>query len=154
MKLLFRIILTVLLLSSIGLLSTVAATATGSARIDEPTRLAVLSGVVEIRGSALLDGSTPLSFRYYRLEYNRAIENGTIPVSSAAYDVQVRGGLLDTWDTTRVPNGTYELRLQVVGPRGVISEARTLVIVDNQARWFRNGGQKVAGAGTAPGREG
>jgi len=146
MKLASRFFITLLLLSSIGLLSAVASTATGTAHIDQPAGRAVLSGLVEIRGTALLDNSTPLSFQYYRLEYNRIDDTSRSPslVGSSIHEVQVRSGLLDTWDTTQVPNGTYLVRLQVYGPRGLVSETSTLVLVDNHLPWLSEFGQKTA----------
>jgi hypothetical protein len=145
MKLAFRFFITLLLLSSIGLLSAVAATATGTAQIENPAGRDKLSGLVEIRGSALLDNSTPLNFQYYRLEYSRLSESaGTILLGSSIYAVQVRDGLLDTWDTTLVPNGTYLVRLQVFGSRGVIAETTTLVFVENYLPWLTEFRQKTA----------
>jgi hypothetical protein len=69
-------------------------------------------GVVRVLGSARID-----AFQFYKLEWAPA----QAPESwSAVSDVRtepVVNGLLDQWDTTRLPDGRYRLRLVVVDAR-------------------------------------
>jgi len=149
MKLAFRLFITALLLSGIGRLSTVASSATGTVQIDRPATSTVLSGLIEIRGTALLSSPTPVDFRYYRLEYSRVDErnDNVILAGERIGDVQIRGGLLDTWDTTQVPNGQYIIRLQVYNHTGAVKDTSISVIVSNNLPSLEAIGERVAFAG-------
>src|SRR5690606_27900522 len=100
-------------------MSAMAASVVGVAQIDVPENDAVLSGRVEVRGTALLADSAPDDFRYYRIEYNHVDEVARTfsTASTTVREMPVRSGLLDTWDTTQVANGTYRIHVQVYGDR-------------------------------------
>lgn len=82
--------------------------------ITSPVANARLRGTIEIRGSAYLGEN----FQFYKVEYQPlgAPPDEWIVFSSATG--QVRDGLLGTWDTTTVPDGTYNLKLTVVKKDG------------------------------------
>ncbi len=147
MRLFLRVIITILLLASIGLLSAVASNATGTTHIDQPFANAVLTGVVQVRGTAVLINPTPTDLRYYRLEYSRVDETSRTftLIGESVRDVAVRDGLLDVWDTTQVPNGTYVIRLQVFGRGSTPARETSLpVIVANDLPSLQRHGQEAA----------
>lgn len=78
--------------------------------ITSPVANARLRGTIEIRGSAYLGEI----FQFYKVEYQPV---GAPPDQWVVirFDTkQVRDGLLGSWDTTTVPDGTYYLKLTVV----------------------------------------
>jgi hypothetical protein len=90
---------------------------TGTAAITAPTNGQVLKGNVAVAGSASCDG-----FEYYKFEFvdSRCGATGLCFVAGKFLKPVINGSLM-TWDTTRtydgakLPNGTYVLRLTVVG---------------------------------------
>ncbi len=117
-------------------------------RITRPVENAVLSGVVTITGTAL-----DPAFRFYHLEY--AID----PVTSASLWVpaqapvnqQVRDGVLGSWDTTRVADGRYLLRLRVERADGTSVEDTVRVRVANATPTPRFVATQTPGAGGGAG---
>jgi hypothetical protein len=86
-------------------------------RITNPTVNAVLSGVVEITGSANFDGDEDRDFQFYKFELKgetTSWEWRTI----ATHEASVADGFLGTWDTSALPAGAYALRLVVVDKTG------------------------------------
>jgi hypothetical protein len=86
-------------------------------------------GVIEIRGTA-----ADARFRAYRIEAR--------PVGAASWSVPIDSSsapasdtLLARWDTRRVPEGDYDLRLAVTDTLGLVGIAQVTVIVDNQPPW-------------------
>ena len=45
----------------------------------------------------------------------------------------VAGGLLASWDSSNLPDGSYDLRLSVADTLGLIGTTQVTVVVDNQA---------------------
>ncbi len=85
--------------------------------ITSPRMNAVVQGRVQITGSA-----THTAFQYYKVEFSSAaMPDQWIIVSDVRYN-QVVEGILDIWDTTRTPDGTYSLRLRVVDNTGNYQE--------------------------------
>lgn len=90
------------------------------AQITSPGDGAQLFGPVNIIGSAL----HPSAFDRYTLEYDLLSDVGAQwflvqePVTQ-----QVQDGVLGTWDTSAVPDGVYQLRLQVYLDGGEVAEA-------------------------------
>lgn len=81
--------------------------------ITSPVANARLRGTIEIRGSAYLGGN----FWFYKVEYaSLSAPEAWVVIIYA--EREVREGLLGTWDTATVPDGTYNLRLTVVYPDG------------------------------------
>ena len=88
----------------------------GAVTISSPASGDAVRGRISIAGSAFIP-----QFQFYKVE----MAAGASPPDSAfrnlAGDVHrnaVQSGVLDTWDTTSVPDGTYSLRLTVVDQRG------------------------------------
>ncbi len=77
--------------------------------ITSPTDNAVVRGVVNIYGSA-----THPDFLFYKVEYGREPKPEQWILIGSLHEEQVLDGLLETWDTTIVPDGSYSLRLSVV----------------------------------------
>lgn len=98
--------------------------------ISSPTSNAVVSGTVEILGSA----DHP-SFQFYVVdigpEPNIGDQWSTV---GATHDTPVINGRLEIWDTTQVPDGSYTIRLRVVRIDGNYSEffARQVVVSNSQ----------------------
>jgi hypothetical protein len=68
-----------------------------------------VSGRVPILGSAEME-----SFLFYKLEYAPAEEPESWRAVSTIIDSTARHALLDTWDTTVLPDGVYRLKLTMV----------------------------------------
>jgi hypothetical protein len=72
------------------------------------------------------------AFQSYVLEY-RLMSGGGRGITVR----QVRGSLpvfddqLDEWDTTRAPNGTYEIHLTVISASGARPQTYTVATVEN-----------------------
>lgn len=98
--------------------------------ITEPASNAVVQGTVQIVGSA----SYP-TFQFYVVdigpEPNPGDQWSTIGVT---HDTPVFNGVLETWDTTQFPDGSYTIRLRVVRVDGNYSEffARQVVVSNTQ----------------------
>ncbi|NLG49466.1 MAG: PBP1A family penicillin-binding protein, partial [Chloroflexi bacterium] len=97
-----------------------------------PTRVSIrvdsqeLTGMIEVRGSTDIP-----EFAHYVVEFGRGDspsgwERITPEIQSPVYDAA-----LCRWDTTRVEDGTYTLRVVVTDKRGHTQEARTLVQIRN-----------------------
>ena len=81
------------------------------ARLTYPGVNAVLSGVVQIFGSANIP-----DFSYYKFEFRQAGSPEWAWLQSS--NVPVPDGLLGMWDTSGLPAGTYGFRLVVVDKAG------------------------------------
>lgn len=89
------------------------------AKIDSPLPNSVLQGRVQVKGSA----QHP-QFSFYKVEFGPG-ENPTddqMAIIGAIHEEQVVNGLLETWDTSLVPDGAYTLRLRVVDITGNYQE--------------------------------
>ncbi|HUW12818.1 MAG TPA: hypothetical protein VM537_24030 [Anaerolineae bacterium] len=73
---------------------------------------AVLSGAVQVTGTAHVDG-----FNYYKLEYGIG-PNPTTWNYILQGDSPVFGGVLGTWDVSPLAEGVYSLQLKVVDQTG------------------------------------
>ena len=132
----FYIALTLLIIAAIWLIQISGAVAAPPqqggdiAVIASPTSNAVVQGIVQIIGSA----DHP-AFQFYVVdlgpEPNTNDQWSTIGVT---HDTPVINGLLETWDTTLVPDGSYTLRLRVVRLDGNYSEffVRQVVVSNTQ----------------------
>jgi tetratricopeptide (TPR) repeat protein len=76
--------------------------------ITDPTDEESVDGQVPIFGSAWLD-----DFWYYKIEFQRPASDQWQVIGELHYE-PVTDGLLGTWDTTGLAEGTYRLRLVVV----------------------------------------
>jgi hypothetical protein len=87
--------------------------------ITSPTDHETVSGLVEIRGSA----DHP-SFEFYKIEYALEPVGDQWPlIGDTLHNEPVLDGLLATWDTTGLPDGSYTLRLRVVRTDANYTEA-------------------------------
>jgi hypothetical protein len=81
--------------------------------ISVPTPGATLSGATEIRGRALV-----LNFQFFKVEYAPLGQEGWVLIGTDVVRTPVDNGPLVLWQTSRVPDGMYQLRLRVVDPTG------------------------------------
>jgi len=89
------------------------------AMIISPQNNAVVRGRVSIVGTALHP-----QFQFYKVEYARepAAGDQSYAIIGAIRNQQVTNGELEVWDTTRLADGSYTLRLRVVRLDGNYSE--------------------------------
>jgi hypothetical protein len=94
--------------------------------VTAPTNGAVVRGQVPILGSA-----AHAQFQFYKVEFAREPPGGdeTWGIVGAIHQQPVVGGQLEVWDTTRIPDGSYALRLRVVKLDGNYDEAFVVQIV-------------------------
>lgn len=97
--------------------------------ITSPRMNAVVQGQVQITGSAL-----HTNFQFYKVEFSSVAIPGQWIIVSDVMRNQVAEGVLTIWDTTRIPDGTYNLRLQVVDNTGNYQEhiVRQVVVANAQ----------------------
>ena len=81
--------------------------------ITSPRQNAILRGSVEIMGSASIG-----DFQFYKVEYSTQFEPDRWIAVSTTYSQPVINGRLDVWNTTTVPDGTYNIKLTAVDIRG------------------------------------
>lgn len=105
-----RAVITGAFIMLFGIRATIGHGQQASAILKYPREGDVLAGIVSIQGTASAPG-----FTFYYLEYTPSPVSDTsiwqeiMPASNIAVD----NGLLGTWDTTAVTDGTYTLRLRV-----------------------------------------
>ena len=100
------------------------------ALVTSPTNNAVVRGVVEIQGSA----DHP-QFQFYKVEFApEPVTGDQWQIIGDLHDQPVINGILETWDTTPYPDGSYTLRLQVVKLDGNYNEVfiQQVVISNSQ----------------------
>jgi tetratricopeptide (TPR) repeat protein len=90
--------------------------------ITSPADDAQVSGQVAVHGSAAID-----NFWYYKIEIQGPV-NGEWQVIGDLHYQQVTDGLLETWNTTGLPAGTYRLRLVVVEQTGQFAPPYELTV--------------------------
>ncbi|MHB1006819.1 MAG: hypothetical protein ACYC3S_14415 [Chloroflexota bacterium] len=113
---------------AIGVMSAGAAAPQGTALISAPAANAQLRGSVTVQGTA-----TATNFQFYKLEVGVGASPTSFSVIGDLQKSQVTGGTLGTWDTTKVPDGAYTLKLTVVDNTGNYLEALRAVTVGNTA---------------------
>ena len=98
--------------------------------ITNPTSNAVVRDVVEITGSA----DYP-EFQFYIIELApEPITGDQWNIIGTIHEEPVPSGVLETWDTTTVPDGSYTLRLRVVRLDGNYSEFFSQQVVVSNAQ--------------------
>lgn len=98
----------------------------GQALISSPEDNAVVRGTVPIVGSAV-----DTSFWKYEVYYSPQGTDQWFMVGTV-HESQVANGLLETWETSIVPDGTYTLRLRLVNRTGNYQEVfATGILVAN-----------------------
>jgi len=77
----------------------------------------------EVRGTVLIQGTAWLpDFNFYKVEYGIGPNPSDWIIIGTTHSTPVVDGVLETWDTTQVPDGSYSLRLRVVKPDGNYEE--------------------------------
>ena len=97
-----------------------------TAQITSPQDGAVVSGITSFLGTAAGEG-----FVLYALEYSfdeLQTESWTLLASS---DNPIVEGVLATWDTAQIADGSYTIRLTAVDTDDATAEARVTLLVDN-----------------------
>ncbi len=96
-------------------------------QITSPEVSQEIRGVVPIIGSALVP-----DFQYYKVEYGNGPDPSQWFVIGSMHEASVVNGQLEIWDTTRLPDGVYSLRLRAVRRDGNYGEffVRQVVIVN------------------------
>jgi hypothetical protein len=93
--------------------------------INNPASNAVIRGTVQIVGS-----TDHPSFQFYSVEFSpEPITGNQWQIIGAIHNAPVINGVLETWDTTLVPDGSYTLRLRTVRLDGNYSEAFSQQVV-------------------------
>ena len=97
--------------------------------ITSPEMNAELRGLVAVMGSA----SVP-NFQFYKVEFGVGPSPSEWAVIGELHEDPVINGQLAVWDTTRLPDGVYTLRLQAVKQDGNWEEfyVRQLAIVNTR----------------------
>ncbi len=98
-----------------------------TATITSPANGATISGKVTIQGTA----NGP-NFGYYKVEFRNATD-WVLTDGVAQHTTAVTNGTLVTWDTTTVPDGSYDLRLLVADATGQYITTQISVKVANAA---------------------
>ncbi|MBN1218970.1 MAG: hypothetical protein JXM69_08580 [Anaerolineae bacterium] len=98
--------------------------------ITDPPSNAVVQGVVQIKGSA----DHP-AFQFYKVEFApEPVSDDQWQIIGDLRDVPVLNGVLETWDTTLYPDGSYTLRVRVVRQDGNYSEFFSQQVVISNAQ--------------------
>ncbi|GEM_PF-61556 len=95
--------------------------------ITKPTEGESLRGTVTVEGSA-----TAAKFAYYQIEVGAGSDPQIYTVVHGPIQQTVEKGALATFDTTKVPNGPYTLRLTVFNQSGNMQEKLVRVLVNNE----------------------
>jgi hypothetical protein len=97
--------------------------------ITSPEVSEQVRGTVPIMGSA----SVP-NFQFYKVEYGIGPNPAQWAIIGNLHESPIINGQLEVWDTTRLPDGVYSLRLQAVKQDGNYDEffVRQVVIANSQ----------------------
>jgi len=98
-------------------------------QITSPEINAQVRGMVPIMGSALVP-----SFQFYKVEFGVGPNPAQWAIIGIMHDQSVVNGQLEVWDTTRLPDGVYSLRLHAVKQDGNYEEfiVRQIAIANSQ----------------------
>ncbi len=102
---------------SLGVVNAEPAPQQVQVQIVSPEMNAELRGVVTIRGSA----SVP-NFQFYKVEFGVGPNPAQWALIGSMHDQPVINGQLEVWDTTKLPDGVYTLRLHAVKRDGNYEE--------------------------------
>lgn len=96
-----------------------------TAAITAPATGATVSGKVDIMGTAAVP-----NFGYYKVEF-KTTSQWVLTDGTSQHTVAVSNGKLVTWDTTAIPDGSYDVRLLVADQAGQYVTTQITVKVDN-----------------------
>ena len=106
---------------------------TGQTAITSPVDNSTVQGVVKVQGTATCD-----NLWYYKFEFEDSrcagglcfVAGPSQPITPGkAFTKDVVNGLLMNWDTRKIPNGTYTLRLVALGQGNVLLPQISRVVV-------------------------
>jgi hypothetical protein len=98
--------------------------------ISSPASNAVLQGTVQITGSA----DYP-SFQFYIVEFSpEPVTGDQWQIIGVIHEAPVVNGVLETWNTSLYPDGSYTIRLRVVRLDGNYSETFSQQVVISNAQ--------------------
>lgn len=130
-RLVLRMMLVVVVLFAFGLATVEAGPPLQQTQVQmtSPEMNAELRGVVEIKGSA----SVP-NFQFYKVEFGVGPNPAQWAIIGVLHDKPVINSRLEVWDTTKLPDGVYTLRLQAVKRDGNYEEffVRQVAIVNTR----------------------
>jgi hypothetical protein len=98
-------------------------------QITSPEMNSEVRGLVAIMGSASVPG-----FQFYKVEYGIGPSPSQWAIVGVMHDRIVVNGQLEVWDTARIPDGVYSLRLQAVKQDGNFDEfiVRQVVVANSR----------------------
>lgn len=96
-----------------------------SASIWSPEPGQVISGPVEIMGTALFDAA---EFEFYKVEFGEGTAPGTWTTMGDVHRAPVNGGWLETWYAGALPPGPYALRVVIVRRDGNYYASEPLIV--------------------------
>ena len=77
----------------------------------------------EVRGTVLIEGTAWLpELNFYKIEFGVGPNPTDWMLIGDTHSTPVIEGVLETWDTTQIPDGSYSVRLRVVRPDGNYDE--------------------------------
>lgn len=83
---------------------------TDVAVINSPASNSIVRGIVPVQGSA-----DHTQFQFYKVEFSpEPVTGDQWQIIGAIHNTPVINGVLENWDTTAIPDGSYTLRLQTV----------------------------------------
>lgn len=83
---------------------------TDVAVINSPASNSIVRGIVPVQGSA-----DHTQFQFYKVEFApEPVTGDQWQIIGAIHNTSVINGVLENWDTTAIPDGSYTLRLQTV----------------------------------------
>ncbi len=121
---------TLALVLMIGALATIvlAATPEGEAQITYPYDGTQVSGTLQIKGNVGIDSP---QFQFYKVEFGLGEPAPGFGAVSGVINSLPTNGVLDTWDTTKWPDGPVTLKLTVVDNTGNYITDQVSVIINN-----------------------
>jgi hypothetical protein len=84
-----------------------------------------VGGEVTITGSAAAD-----DFDYYKVGYGQGTDPSAWVAINGQVTTPVRGGILAVWNTNDLPEGSYTLRLTLVGKAGQVRRYNVPVVIE------------------------
>ena len=97
--------------------------------ITAPASSSEVSGVVSVVGSA-----ATANFAFYKLEFGPGANPGSWTDIGVTHDTPVVNSQLETWDTTRLVDGVYSLRLRAVKKDGNYDEVFVRELTVNNSK--------------------
>lgn len=104
------------------------ASTVGTAKITSPEANSQIAGLVRVAGTATVN-----NFQFYKLEFGSGTAPSAFSVIGPLMTAPVVDDTLGSWDTSKVPDGQYALKLTVVDKTGNYVQGMVAVTVANNA---------------------